>query len=332
MATARDICTLALKECGVVGVGQTPLAEDINDAFTLLGRMVAIWQRKRYMIPALMDISALGNGERSVKIGPGQYFNHPRPDSIQAGYVVQVNTAGLKVSIPLIPIKAYEDYAKIAVKDLNSLPNWFFYDAAEPYGNIYAWPIPNNTYELHYIVKTYLGFNTGLKEIEIVNGGSGYIDGDYVVIPVTNIQNLGNKQGYGTGGSVNITVSGGTVTAVTIQDPGNSYVINNQLTVSNNLMGGSGSGLIIRVNNLIGSLDNEFNAGEEYEEGLHYNLAIRLCSMYQLSPQQSTVTLAKVALNTLKNANVQVPTMGMPYTLGSPRAYNIYADYGYGAF
>ena len=39
--TARDFVTLALKEAGVLGVGQTPLPEDINDCFVLLNRMLS---------------------------------------------------------------------------------------------------------------------------------------------------------------------------------------------------------------------------------------------------------------------------------------------------
>ena len=90
MTTARDFITLALKEAGVIGVGQTPLAEDINDGFTLLNRMLSQWQKKRWLVPNLYEVINIGNSEKSNLIGPGKYYNTARPDKIQAAYFVQV--------------------------------------------------------------------------------------------------------------------------------------------------------------------------------------------------------------------------------------------------
>src|ERR1700761_5765142 len=90
MATARDFIILALKEAGVLGVGQTPLAEDINDCFVLLNRMLAQWQKRRWLVPNLIDVKAIGNSRISNLIGPGQYYNSPRPDKIQAAYFKQL--------------------------------------------------------------------------------------------------------------------------------------------------------------------------------------------------------------------------------------------------
>jgi hypothetical protein len=158
MTTARDLITLALKQAGILGVGQTPLAEDTNDCFTLLQQMIGQWQIKRWLVPALMDIFTIGNSAKSNPIGPGQFWNVPRPNDIKGGYIKQLNTGITPVSLPLRKIFSYEDYIQIAVKDLNSLPTRFFYDAQWPIGNIYLFPIPNNTYECHLLVETQLGW------------------------------------------------------------------------------------------------------------------------------------------------------------------------------
>lgn len=363
--TARQIITLALKECGVIGVGQTPLAEDFNDAFILLNRMCAQWQKKRWLIPALIDISMPGNGLRSNKIGPGQYWNYPRPDKIQAAYVVQTNgfpetrymtagdfsndfsndfnnfhvvetpvdqnNLGLNVSIPLKLIQSYEDYARIAVKSLASLPNYLFYDGAQPYGNVFTWPVPDARYQVHLIVKANLGFATGLKKLQIVSEGTNYIDGIYSNVPVLNTTNSTNtkKPGIGENGTVNVEVISGQIISIEVNKPGNSYALDNYLSLDPNYMSFDGEGGLFKIIELQSNPDIKLDMGDEYFEALHYNLAIRLCSMYQLSPQPSTITLAKLALNTIKIANTQVPTMNMPITLTQPRAYNIYSDYGY---
>lgn len=60
----------------------------------------------------------------------------------------------------------------------------------------------------------------------------------------------------------------------------------------------------------------------EYFEALHYNLAARLRPMYQLPPDQSITLFAKMALNTIKNSNTQIPTLKMPGRLGTARCFS----------
>src|SRR4051812_45799327 len=123
MSTARDFITLAFKEAGVLGVGQTLLSEDVDDGLTYLKRMMSVWQKKRWLVPMLYDLAMPGNNLKSNKIGPGQYWNAPRPDKIQSAYIIQLNTGSTTpVSLPCKIIPSYEDYARIVVKDLNSLP------------------------------------------------------------------------------------------------------------------------------------------------------------------------------------------------------------------
>lgn len=242
--TARDICTLALKEAGVLGVGQTPLSEDINDAFTYFGQMMALYQMKRWMVPALIDSKITLTGAKSYTIGIGGDFNIPRPNEIKAAYVIQLNTNSTPVSLPLTPIFSYEDYSLIAVKDLTSgLPDHFFYDGFWPLGNIFFWPIAaNGSYEAHIIVEAQLNF---------------------------------------------------------------------PIAATNPPTGGTG-------------LDTVFSLPEMYREAIHYNLALRFCSGWQIPPQPSTIKLAKNALSTIKTANAQIPAMRMPPTLRRGKAFSLW--------
>jgi hypothetical protein len=238
--TARQVVTDALWEAGVVGVGQTPLAQDMNKGFTRLTNMAGQWQKRRWLVPALRVISAVGNGAVSRTVGPAGAFNvTPRPDKIQAAYFIQNNVGDNPVSFPLRPIFSFEDYARIQLKQLDSFPMAFFYDNAwqDGFGNLYVWPIPSSVYTVSIVVKANLDF------------------------PAT--------------------------------------------------------------------LDEEFELPEEYMEAIHYNLAIRLCSLYQVPPEQSTVGLAKTSLDTIKNANVQIPAMTMPPALRKRRGLSIYNPDGY---
>lgn len=310
MATARDFLTLAFKEAGVLGVGQSMLPEDYNDGLTYLNRMLAQWQKKRWIVPSLYSVSAVGNGAKSNLIGPGQYYNAQRPDKIQAAYFKQLNTSqNNPVSFPLSPIWSWENYAQIALKEMASWPQFFFYDNAFPYGNVYIWPIPDSTYEISLVIKSAIGFDVELSEGDITNPGNGYVNGNYGLVPLVNLT------GYGSGGTLDITVSGGQVTAAVIHDPGDGYKIGDLLTVNNTYLGGTGNGFVYTVDNVTDNLDAVFNMPEEYEEAIHYNLAIRLMSAYKIPPNPVTAGLAKLALNTIKLSNAQVPTLKMPESL-----------------
>lgn len=327
MATAREFIELCLREVGVTGVGQTPLDQDINDAFTIMNRMLAQWQKRRWLVPNLIDVKAVGNGLRSNPIGPGGYYNAARPDKIQAAYFKQLGGSGgfdsgfdsgfdngsllgNNVSYPLQPIWSYEDYAnKIQLKDLTTWPSYYFYDAAFPYGNVFIWPIPTNQYEIHLILKGPIGFTVELKSGSISYGGLGYIDGDYLAIPFINLSSLGG------GATADITVFGSAITSVTIHDPGDGYKIGDVLSVANTLLGGLGSGFIWNVTNVQSSLDAEFNMPPEYEEAIHYNLCVRLTAHYQYDPNPVHGKLAFIALNTIKVSNTQVSQLQMPSSL-----------------
>lgn len=326
MPTARDFINLAMKEAGVLGVGQSLLAEDINDGFTYLRRMLSAWQTKRWLVPNLVDISVQANGLKSNKIGPGQYWNAPRPDKIQSAYMIQLQAGSTTpVSFACKLIFSYEDYAKIAVKDLHSFAYTVFYDGAYPYGNVYFWPIPNENYELHLIVKGSANWQQQIKAGSFV-GGAGYTNGVYPGVPL--IGGGENQQGA----TVNVTVAGGVVTVAEILNPGQNYVINDKLTINPADVGGTGAGFLYTVTNTEISLDSEFDMPEVYEEAIHYNLAVRLCSAYNLPVGDETRALAKSSLNTVRVSNVQVPTMGMPPGLRRGQNFSLWNPDGYGSY
>ncbi len=316
MTTARDIVALALKEAGVIGIGQTALDEDINDGFTLFSRMLALWQVKRWLVPGLTDISALANGAISNQIGPGKYYNAMRPDKVLAAYFKQLNTGNtLAVSYPLRPIWSYEDYARLALKNLNSFPQYFFYDGAYPNGNVFVWPVPSSDYEIHLITKLPISQQTSIDTGSITTAGAAYTNGAYVGVALTG--------GSGSGATADITVTAGVVAIVAIANPGQGYAINDILSVAAASVGGTGAGFTYTVNTVVSNLDTEITLPDFYLEAIHYNLCIRLVSMYQYPPDPVKGKLAKIALNAVKIANAQVPTLELPFA--DRTGFNIYA-------
>jgi len=308
VSTARELCIDALKECGQLGVGQTPLAEDINDAFTRLQRMLATWQKQRWLVPSLQDIQFDGDGSKFYTVGLGGDINIIPPSDVKGGYVIQRNTGSTPVSLPLRKIFSYENYIQITVKDLTSLPTTFFYDNGYPLAKLYPWPKASNQYELHFIIQSRLGFGSTIEEGSITTGGTLYTDGQYDAVELTG--------GVGSGATVDITVTGGAVAVVNLATGGQDFAIGNILSVDAADIGGTGSGFTWTVDKITSNLDTEIIMPEEYEEAIMYNLTLRVCSMYQVEAMPETRRLAKAGLNNIRKNNTQVPTLSMPAAPG----------------
>jgi|SRR5579859_3229938 len=156
MPVAGDIITMALKTAGVLGVGQTALPDDTNDALTQLNWMLSQWRRKRWLVYHLVDLALTANGNTSYTIGPGGDFNIPfRPDRLESAFVRQLVTSiQLRADYGLEIIDARETYNNIVLKQYNSFPQTVFYDPGYPLGTLWFTPTPGSgQFEIHLAVK-----------------------------------------------------------------------------------------------------------------------------------------------------------------------------------
>jgi len=236
MSTALDIINLALKDSGILGIGQAALAEDSADALTRLNWMIGQWNRKRWLVYRLRAYMITSTGANSYTVGPGGDFDiTKRPDRIESGFFRQPVTGGLPMDYPLQILHAREDWDKIGIKTLTSFSGAMFYDSAWPTGTIYFWPVPQaSRYQMSISVKEQL------------------------------------------------------------------------LT--------------------FGSLTETVDLPDEYLDALYLNLAKRLRMAYQLAPNPDLNKAAAAALNTIRQANAQVPQLIMPKELRKGQVYNPYSD------
>jgi hypothetical protein len=154
MTTPVELINLALKQSGVIGVGQTASAEDMQDCFKLMQMMLAQWQTKRYMMYHLVNLSIPCTGALSYSIGPGgDIAQASRPNEIVTAFI-RLPAVGStnRIDYSLNIIRAREDYDRILAKTMGSMPSFLFYDSGFPMGTLYAWPVPSNVYELHVTV------------------------------------------------------------------------------------------------------------------------------------------------------------------------------------
>lgn len=152
MTTGTDLITLALKDIGALGIGQSVSAEDTADGLATLNMMLGQWAAERLSVYHLIDTAKQSTGAQSYTVGAGGDFNIPRPIKINAAYARLASSgAGSAVDYRISMIDAREDYARISLKTLNSFPEYAFYDSAFPLGNLFLYPVPNSSYELHIV-------------------------------------------------------------------------------------------------------------------------------------------------------------------------------------
>lgn len=163
VTTPADLIRLVLKDTGVIGVGQTATAEDTNDCFDTLNMLIGEWASKRWLIYHLLDLSIVSTGAQTYTVGPGGNIDTgsmQRPDRLEDGCFFRQITAAQspnQIDYPLSILESREDYSRIGLKQLTTIPQFIFYDPQYPLGVLYPWPvIQSGLYELHILVKSQL--------------------------------------------------------------------------------------------------------------------------------------------------------------------------------
>lgn len=168
MTTPVAIINLALKQVGVLGVGQTATPEDITDAFMLLNMMLAQWSVKRNIVYQIVDVPCVSTGAASYTVGAGGDFNTPRPAKLFGAYCRQLAPPQQPIDFPLELLQSQEDWSRISTKSIASMPSLVYYEPQFPLGVLRVWPIATVGYELHILALSPLAkFPTPYDEINL---------------------------------------------------------------------------------------------------------------------------------------------------------------------
>lgn len=141
-----------------------------------------------------------------------------------------------------------------------------------------------------------------LSTVTVGNAGSGYVAGTYTGVAIT------STTGNGSGGTATVVVGGdGSVSSVTILIGGARYDVTDQLTVSNTLLGGSGSGFVF----------SPLLLGAQANGGFVVNSSIQ--KLYQFN---NAFGLDGVVTERMPNAFTNTNTFSRPIGIGtaSPNA------------
>lgn len=155
-------------------------------------------------------------------------------------------------------------------------------------------PTPDTNYdvELHYYYYPVSIVQNKITTFGAITGGIGYITGVYNNIPLSG--------GQGQGAVANLVVSGGNVSQVVLAQGGTGYITGDVLTVSNQLLGGAGSGFAVTVGATSNSAGTSW-LGDNFDTVLLYGALVEAytymkgeADMMQLYNQKYNEALAQL--------------------------------------
>jgi len=144
MTTARTLITQSLKDLGAIAVGETPTADEANDALECLNQMIQTWQTESLIVYAKNQqvFTYPVTGQQTYTIGPTGDFVTTRPIRIDAALNRDANDNDYWFYVA----KDFSDYAQLITKAVSAqLQTVLYYDPTYPNGTIYLWPTPNDS-------------------------------------------------------------------------------------------------------------------------------------------------------------------------------------------
>ena len=349
MTAATNIITLALKTAGVVGVGQTPLAQDLEDCFIALSEMIVNWANERTVavIPGNLppfpdmttDVPFWDNYEAALLWGLTQWIRplYGMPEDPQVSRLAQVSIGLLQANNKQFQPSPNPGFTATAqqviyralracgrVTDTQSVAvgsqdvqegfaalvemlgqwqrkRWLVYSLAE------LVVVANGA--AAYTVGTNGNFDIVRPDrlesafARLINGGLSVdyplevLDDkeDYNLIAFKQLQSFPSLVYY------DPAYPTGTAYFWPIPQAG-AYELH--LFTKTNLQKFS-------------SISDPLLAPPEYVQAMVYNLAVDMGLTFGLDVKPGLVNKARATLNTIRNANLQVPELGMPD--GMPR-------------
>jgi hypothetical protein len=147
MATAGDIINAALKKIGALAIGETPPAEDSQDALSELNRMLASLSADGInLFYQVHESFALVVGDGDYSIGSGGDFNTVRPNEIDQAFIRDSASGDHELKIRHI-----SEYWSLGQKSSSNRPTRLYYDTTYATGTIYFDSLPAAIETLHLV-------------------------------------------------------------------------------------------------------------------------------------------------------------------------------------
>lgn len=142
--TGRSFVTRALRIINAINVGDTPDAEEANDAIDLFNDMLDSWATDSLSIPytASAEFQTVA-GKKVYSVGPGGDWDGIRPIELRDATMRIPNGSPSPLDLPLKILDQHQ-YGLITLKDTPSTQSRaLYYEAQFPLGFVTLWPVPS---------------------------------------------------------------------------------------------------------------------------------------------------------------------------------------------
>lgn len=158
MTTVSTIIDQALRDCNVLGQGQTADGDTSSDALATLNQMLALWQIDGLSVYAQQDTAFTPTGALSYTVGTGADVDMTRPARID-GIYWRLGTQ----DYPITLLDTFEQYEAIGQKTQAGEPGCAFYLPSYPTGTLYLYPQPS-TGSVHLVTQVTLPASNALAD------------------------------------------------------------------------------------------------------------------------------------------------------------------------
>jgi hypothetical protein len=140
--TALDLIQSSMRLAGIIATGETPKANEVNDALAVLNDMIETWSTESLSVwGSASSTFTTVPGQSSYTIGPGgNWASNPRPVRIDDTAYCTVNG----VDYPVLEW-GQDDYAGVVIKtQQQQIIERFLYVNDNPLANIILYPVPSS--------------------------------------------------------------------------------------------------------------------------------------------------------------------------------------------
>lgn len=171
MATARDIIKSSLRLIGALATGETPSADEANDALSSLNNLLDSWANEKLLISQFVrETFTLIPGQQTYTVGPTGDFVTTRP--------VKIENAGIMVVQATVPYEApveivdYDQWSKIVNKQIQiPIPSKIYAQGNFPNETINFWPVPSVANQaVLYSRKQFTSFTNLSDDVNLLPG------------------------------------------------------------------------------------------------------------------------------------------------------------------
>lgn len=144
--TRDDVINASLRTLGVIGVGESPVSEDLTNCSQALNILIKSWVKDGIPLWVTQDISVpCVTGQDTYSLGPTGDIVMSRPMRIVDAFIRDSNN----LDTTLIQISRQE-YDVLGNKFSQGIPNQFYYDNQIPNGNLILYNVPvDSTRTIH---------------------------------------------------------------------------------------------------------------------------------------------------------------------------------------